>query len=1077
MAMNVEKFFNNKNKNEERETSDKEKEFKNDKLDTLEDRKDRNKENESKENESKEKISWMKKIKEVSTNPELYKQIIKTSANTAASICGVKSFYSVPEYVYQRFQVRGIGLKDSNGYVVDGLNGSVKELILSTDKKESKEIFHNNLKTFHKKLNLTKEGTQKGSSQRQEVAKILKEFRLNQDKETTDLSSIDEKMQNVLDNYTSTKVTGVAALKESLNSALTFSGAFGFRGVVYTALEAWERKNNLEKQKKQKNNSDKQSEQEKVYWWKDVIKGGILETFEGASFKKNDNISKKQKIFKAIKSYGHIARFLGIGVTAAFNPDNYSEGIDNMLDMMSGKTDIHDVSENVINKADIFNLRNNSITKEDLLINQKSQINREINISETALTEYELNQLKDFELAKDLVVDDRIIDVLNSNIDSTNKAKLLMNPSLIDFYLNSDLPRETLNQIIYDNDISEIEKTIIDNKELSIDDKDELLNKKVNNLGDINDLIEEKITIKTTVEKGSNFTNTLKRALNNASSETKVSFIDKVKSETNFTTKNDNYDDETLKSAINYLSTQVGNLPNNKVSDLVYEGDIIKIYSNTGDWEIIRNDEYSFNTNEEINLKTENEEINLDKNNIILELNSKKANVLSSSKEINENMPHRSYELKDDLEEQIEIADKDEKLHKNEKLNEDIKTDREVLEINKINQKSSNHISINNEEESIRYKNSESISTEILDIKYDEEFLIIDDKVIPKTFANYIFSDSFSDYNKILNEWEGLSQTEKDWYFNFEHNVDLFKNTSDDNLKSNILNDLIGIKDLDFDKNDNFLEANYNGNKIVVNNEGFIVNDGNLLEFNIKNIKNIKSVASINRVDLYKEIDKLEIKHIQEISAEKRLEYIEKKDNEVFNIEQIENNERLGFLKEDFNKSIESSIKVDLKEQLFFDDFLINKIENDELLVPKNGYIVIVDRSESGQTMSLYHYEEKSKDLSLIGIDKVSTANPDKYEGVETPLGIHYINRIGKAEIWGKAYGDPGHEIYDISVENGPAFHPTNEEMLLGKRASHGCIRMTDQLNDYLDKHGILSVNSPVVVVEKPDLRINYVSK
>jgi len=99
MAMNVEKFFNNKNKNEERETSDKEKEFKNDKLDTLEDRKDRNKENESKENESKEKISWMKKIKEVSTNPELYKQIIKTSANTAASICGVKSFYSVPEYV------------------------------------------------------------------------------------------------------------------------------------------------------------------------------------------------------------------------------------------------------------------------------------------------------------------------------------------------------------------------------------------------------------------------------------------------------------------------------------------------------------------------------------------------------------------------------------------------------------------------------------------------------------------------------------------------------------------------------------------------------------------------------------------------------------------------------------------------------------------------------------------------------------------------------------------------------------------------------------------------------------------
>ena len=151
-------------------------------------------------------------------------------------------------------------------------------------------------------------------------------------------------------------------------------------------------------------------------------------------------------------------------------------------------------------------------------------------------------------------------------------------------------------------------------------------------------------------------------------------------------------------------------------------------------------------------------------------------------------------------------------------------------------------------------------------------------------------------------------------------------------------------------------------------------------------------------------------------------------------------------------------------------DTLYNELDelysSGDLRTPENGYVVYVNKKSSAQWAALVYFEDSSERFYFVGADTVSTANSDKYSGADTPLGVHYINRIGDAGNWGPPYGVGGQEVYDISVGNGAAFHPTNEKELLGQPASHGCIRMTDELNEILDRHNILSVNHPVVVGE-----------
>jgi len=286
---------------------------------------------------------FFEKAKDVLGNEEIQKQLLKTGIGTAASIAGVKSFYDVPAYLRQRYMVRGILGQG------EGLGGSVENVISSSqeidrgekaiDAEDRPREVRDAITDLNKRLEMTKEGSQKGSEQRNLVAQLLNENRI---KDKMSKEQRGEQVTNILDNYTTTKVTGMQAARETLNTGLVATGAFALRGVSYGVLDGVERYQKLKKGG------------EKVSIAKDIIIGSIKETLQEAVGLDSSGEKKRgAKVLDVIKAWGKIARYVGIGATVEFNPNAMGESIDNLSNAFSGKTDIHEATQNftVINEA------------------------------------------------------------------------------------------------------------------------------------------------------------------------------------------------------------------------------------------------------------------------------------------------------------------------------------------------------------------------------------------------------------------------------------------------------------------------------------------------------------------------------------------------------------------------------------------------------------------------------------------------------------------------------------------------------------------------------------------------------
>lgn len=331
--------------------------------------------------------SGWEKTKGILADEQIQNQVAKTTAGTLASIVGVKSLYDVPAYLYQRFKVGGIF---GHG---KGLTGSVEELvtkaedrtsfgeryalwgeaaklekdwILSADKEEKLAELKRKLteteprkvrdaiEELNTRLALTKEGEQKHSDQRKLIAKVLWERRTN---EKMSMDEVRAKMDGILDDYTTTKVSGMQAVRESLNTALVASGALTLRGVSYAALDAVERKQRLDKEAKNQGLSleeryqrlgdkDAKSVGKKATWGKDVFVGSIKETYQEAFAQGQEGKTTVQKSLNFIKAWGKIARYAGMGATVSFRPEAFVGDMDKVLDTLSGKTSFGDGVEN-----------------------------------------------------------------------------------------------------------------------------------------------------------------------------------------------------------------------------------------------------------------------------------------------------------------------------------------------------------------------------------------------------------------------------------------------------------------------------------------------------------------------------------------------------------------------------------------------------------------------------------------------------------------------------------------------------------------------------------------------------------
>ncbi len=332
----------------------------------------------------------------------LWGTVKKTAASTLASVLGVKGFIDLPTYGIQRAKVRGVA-----GY--GGLKGKTSELLdFVTEKKGEKKSASSNDKShkeFRRELKNQFDAIEKTieknmpvgdrAAMRSALANVMWEFRKSPEAiaqmkqrmletvraKNTELpkgagvSPMEQEVARILnipegdakrlalrqdaikeavDRYGTTKVSGMQAIRETVNTASVALGHLAFRGAAYMALSPFERRQRLE-QELAKSNLENDLAAKRVAWrgenpdaapkpedikWKNVILGGIKETMYealGLDAKARESgikstKTKTRRAIDAVRAWGVILRTAGVGASAfSYSRALASESTDKLL--------------------------------------------------------------------------------------------------------------------------------------------------------------------------------------------------------------------------------------------------------------------------------------------------------------------------------------------------------------------------------------------------------------------------------------------------------------------------------------------------------------------------------------------------------------------------------------------------------------------------------------------------------------------------------------------------------------------------------------------------------------------------
>jgi hypothetical protein len=295
--------------------------------------------------------------------PEVQAQLFKTGVSVAASWTGVKSFYDVPAYFRQRYAVRGNIFGLGHG---KNLGDSAEELISASqtrkkaidekkhvigveDEKESagKGMVIKAIKDFDKRLAMTREGSEKGSEQRKKLASLLWE---NRHAEKRVQKERQKEIENILENYTTTKITGVQAAREALNTACVASGAFAVRGIGYLGLSFFEKWEELRHHAAVE--ADKKGAKVENVGIGKVFSASFLETYRGLCLRRGRNW--KERGVNAIKAGGSVARLAGIAMGMNASGHVYASDAHKLIDFFKGKQDFSAVGHNFAHNAERY---------------------------------------------------------------------------------------------------------------------------------------------------------------------------------------------------------------------------------------------------------------------------------------------------------------------------------------------------------------------------------------------------------------------------------------------------------------------------------------------------------------------------------------------------------------------------------------------------------------------------------------------------------------------------------------------------------------------------------------------------
>jgi|GEM_PF-2620254 len=262
---------------------------------------------------------WFGKGKEIAKNKEVQDAAAEATYNSATSILGIKFVTDlgraivgkgdIAQYVKQKLEDRTI--RNNFEALIQSRQRGKDEKLSEEERAEAASKFYAQAKNVFRAINESKRIDPKEKQEMKEKLKTLaRDYEQEKDKneKQAQKATID-----VIEAYTKNKVSGMTIAKDFLNTALTATGTFALRGVMYAGAAAGERflklrKENIRKEVKgeAKNN---------------IVKGVLIdsftETFHELTLhrldKKSGEISSTRKAADLIKAIGTLARIAGIG--------------------------------------------------------------------------------------------------------------------------------------------------------------------------------------------------------------------------------------------------------------------------------------------------------------------------------------------------------------------------------------------------------------------------------------------------------------------------------------------------------------------------------------------------------------------------------------------------------------------------------------------------------------------------------------------------------------------------------------------------------------------------------------------
>lgn len=163
---------------------------------------------------------------------------------------------------------------------------------------------------------------------------------------------------------------------------------------------------------------------------------------------------------------------------------------------------------------------------------------------------------------------------------------------------------------------------------------------------------------------------------------------------------------------------------------------------------------------------------------------------------------------------------------------------------------------------------------------------------------------------------------------------------------------------------------------------------------------------------------------------------------------------------------------------------------------PQSQYFVYVDRNPTRQLLFVGYYDAGSDAVELLGADLVSTGLLRRgQDSFLTPTGVfeHLPDNFGyrakgtKNERGWRGLGGKGSRVWDFGFQQGPrefrqgvyesqmrllmhATDPDHGEPRLGGMDSKGCVRVSADMNRFLDRRSILDRHYERLAAQTPDM-------